>query len=219
MKNVLEKSVAYNKQVPGVDNTAYLTVRASARGQEYPTDCTGKNTARARSSCRILHHTRHTGEIFSYFCATFSSRRQSIVKSGFSRGEPNVRGFLSSHAHPIILRKTRRCAVFVCLCGSICVTDIGEKKKSHTKEWTVFDGRKFLLIVKASGTRGIFRPLFTSCKERRMDSVKNWYRSKSMNFPPQMTSPNRSTGYDFGSGSNQHGDFKSQSYGPTDRAM
>ncbi|OQV18183.1 hypothetical protein BV898_07773 [Hypsibius exemplaris] len=48
-----------------------------------------------------------------------------------------------------------------------------------------------------------------------MDSVKNWYRSKSMNFPPQ-NNGRSGGGYDFG---NNPGDFKSQNYGPTDRAL
>jgi len=46
-----------------------------------------------------------------------------------------------------------------------------------------------------------------------MDSVKNWYRSKSMNFQQNNQNNRR---YDFG---NSPADFKTQSYGPTDRAM
>jgi len=46
-----------------------------------------------------------------------------------------------------------------------------------------------------------------------MDSVKNWYRSKSMNF---QQSQNQSRPYDFG---NNPAEFKTQSYGPTDRAL
>jgi len=48
-----------------------------------------------------------------------------------------------------------------------------------------------------------------------MDTVKNWYRSKSMNF--QQPSRSNDRPYDFGN--SPAPDFKAQSYGPTDRAL